>query len=480
MDELKKVGKFEEVQLEWLRGNGKTIFLKVNGPITREDVEVLNSSDISICLILPNTKGQDREIISGLGANVSISLVGGQDYLNKAKYQKTKIFEKTLISPRELDVVIKKMEAIERRIPYFWTDEQKAMFVYKFLVENYCILNNDLMRWHRSNNKDLPFGSLKMFCQVSNIMDTISLPLMYKEILDRIGIECSFQQGTSKYAWNILHFKSYGLAVDISAEILGCIDGVCKFEHFANEENGEFYKSKAHRLGIFDKDEKKYGLRYYSRKEIKEDVNVVETAKEEFLESLIIDRDRKFAITVLEESKGYYHLAVTNGKNIRMLYVDCDLLNRESKWFSLLKHCSVENIIEALTFNNGFMGEICESLSVDREIYSREDGTCLLVEKTKNSLQEGKINEYFVYDVDTDSTGFTQLRKRRIISETPLTNIRDIEKLMIAEDLLSEERIEEAIEGYNGYIGYIGKDGAQYDKTFIRVDLNILENVEVQ
>ena len=90
------------------------------------------------------------------------------------------------------------------------------------------------------------------------------------------------------------------------------------------------------------------------------------------------------------------------------------------------------------------------------------------------------MNEYIVYDVVEDEDGFPLLRKRVIFSESDLTNISEIERGMIAEELLSEERLSFAVRGLNGYIGYIENGRSRIDETFIKVELNVVEGVEVE
>ena len=267
--------------------------------------------------------------------------------------------------------------------------------------------------------------------------------------------------------------------VDLTWEINACREGECTFRYFANPKDGEFYYTKHHNLSEEDEDEIVYCLGYYKRDLVEKDLKVIKERRVQYLEIDSAKFDKTMGYTILGQKDGYYHIAVTIGKDIKLLFVSEDLINKKNVPESFFNLMTVENISEAINFNNSFLGDL-ENISIEREVYPRQDGTSVLIEKTGKRSRNGKVNEYIVYDVVEDEDGFPLLRKRVIFSESDLTNISEIERGMIAEELLSEERLSFAVRGLNGYIGYIENGRSRIDETFIKVELNVVEGVEVE
>ena len=87
---------------------------RVEGEITQEDVDRINTFQIRTCLVLQNTKGQSSEIIKQIKTdNVYFSILGGLDYYNKSKFNSSDYIERTYSAPKGLTKILEYFERIE-------------------------------------------------------------------------------------------------------------------------------------------------------------------------------------------------------------------------------------------------------------------------------------------------------------------------------------------------------------------------------
>lgn len=253
---------------------------KVNGILTEEDINKINSFKNRTTLILDNTKGLSSSLITKINSDrVIFSIKGGLDYETKEKYKTKNYIDRTLVSVNGLKNIIKYFEYSEKFIDPSWNELEKAMFLYNSLVvdmeyaDNY---DNVLPRGvtERSLNGIL-YG--KLVCA--------GFALVYKEMLDRVGIKNYYQNQRDVHAFNIIEIDGKRYGVDVTWD--NCDkknnDGICGFTRFGHDP--EFYFRHGHQLykevdisddlenpvleKIYDEDEEEFDLSLLDIEELK-------------------------------------------------------------------------------------------------------------------------------------------------------------------------------------------------------------------
>ena len=118
-------------------------WIKVDGILTEDDIIMLNSLLRKTVLVLDSTKGLSSELISKINNdNISFSVIGSLNYINKEKYKDDKYIERTMVSLLGLQEVIKYYESIESYINPEWNDIQKCIFLYNSIVTDFTYEEN--------------------------------------------------------------------------------------------------------------------------------------------------------------------------------------------------------------------------------------------------------------------------------------------------------------------------------------------------
>ena len=194
--------------------NKKNCFL-IKGTLTLDDVDKLNSINRKIVLILQNTYGQNSDVIGSLNPEqIRISVVGGYDYLTKKKYNTKDYIRRTIHMPRDLANVMRIFESIEKRIMFSWTDMQKCMFAYKTLCE--MLDSFDPYDNIVQNGVDYldSLTGLLYECVRSE-----GAALAFKELMDRIGLECNLQSIDGVHSFNVVKLSGKYHGVDLFWDI---------------------------------------------------------------------------------------------------------------------------------------------------------------------------------------------------------------------------------------------------------------------
>lgn len=216
---------------------------KIVGTLTEEDITRINSFKNRTTLILDNTVGLSSELISKIDSErVVFSIKGGLDYETKEKYMTPNYIERTFVSPLGLKKIIRYFEYTESLVDPSWNEFEKAMFLYNALVvdmdyaERYDTVQPQGVT-ERSLNGIL-YG--KLVCA--------GFALVYKEMLDRIGIKNYYQNQKSIHAFNIIEVdgKKYGVDVTWDNCYKQNTDGKCNFGRFAHDP--DFYNRHGHQL----------------------------------------------------------------------------------------------------------------------------------------------------------------------------------------------------------------------------------------
>lgn len=216
---------------------------KIIGTLTDDDIKRINSFKNRTTLILENTVGLSSELISKIATDrVVFSIKGGLDYENKNKYRDKKYIDRTYVSPDGLKKIIKYFEYNESLIDPNWNEFEKAMFLYNALVVDmeYAEKYDNILSpgtTERSLNGIL-YG--KLVCA--------GFALVYKEMLDRIGITNYYQNQKDVHAFNVIEIdgKKYGVDVTWDNNDKKNNNGRCGFGRFGHDP--DFYTRHGHQL----------------------------------------------------------------------------------------------------------------------------------------------------------------------------------------------------------------------------------------
>ena len=254
---------------------------KIVGVLTEEDINKINSFKNRTTLILDNTVGLSSVLISKINSDrVVFSIKGGLDYETKDKYKDQHYIDRTLVSPSGLKKIIKYFEYNESLIDPSWNEFEKAMFLYNALVvdmeyaDNYDNIESGNTAVRSLNG--ILYG--KLICS--------GFALVYKEMLDRIGIKNYYQNQKDIHSFNIIEIdgKKYGVDVTWDNNNKKYCNGKCGFVCFGTDK--DFYSRHGHQLytedfdfnsseiseeeKIYDKEEEVYDLSIISEEQLKE------------------------------------------------------------------------------------------------------------------------------------------------------------------------------------------------------------------
>ena len=174
----------------------------VDKVLTMEDVQLLNA-DKNSSVVLKNTAGQSAEVISNLSSNVRIQIIGGYDGGKKKKYNERRIQARTLYSPSEVCEIISKFEEYEEGIDESWSDLEKAVYIYKKFAET-IVYEED--NGNRTRNLNAILG--KAVCA--------GYSSIFKEAMDRLGIECDIINEPRVHTWNAIKFGDKWYPLDLT------------------------------------------------------------------------------------------------------------------------------------------------------------------------------------------------------------------------------------------------------------------------
>ncbi len=420
----------------------------VNGQISYEDVSRINSFDETIILIMANTKGQNSDALRMLdGKKVTISVVGGLDYLNKRKYSSDEYIDRTLIEPGSLAEIIKIIESIERKIVFSWTETQKCMFVYKTLCEKMsyaeCVCSRSLsgLLYNRA------------VCH--------GLSLIFKEMMDRLGIQCLYQNIPNTHSWNAVKLDGDYYLLDLAWDINTREEqGRCTFAYFGMQDGKTLYSDPSHNITDVP-EEIVVPAKAMSSEKIQDDLEVISRPKFLYTHNMKHHTNLKgeqFDYMYLGESSGLDIYAVVRDNAINYFYATKD--------DDIIKHLNDNALSSSCAYSEHCLGRAELTPSVKHlSRFTRNDGSSFIVCQTNKKLG-GDVKEYFLIE-PVVINGKKALKRCSVISESDLVGNKDADfKRVVADGLLSRERLERKVKYYNGYVGYVLGNSVYYDRQF--------------
>lgn len=421
----------------------KRVIRVENNILSLTDVIKLNAlaKNEDIIVEIENTKGQNSEIFKKFSDNVTISILGGLNYVHKDKYNEDDYRERTFYKPREVSSIIKTFETIERKIDPSWTQLEKAMNVYKVFVEN--------LHYNDYSNYDTEIIDRNLMVLKYRRGVCAGFALLYKEALDRLGIPCEYQNRKHHHSWNVLKIDDKYIAVDMTYDISSknrSRDNKCHFKYFGNDQ--DFYNDKHHNI-FDDKDETVFPI-----------TTIPEDVLRDAYQHII--RNKSYKAPIKEDSvngqRVEYAMEQIGDNNICLYRINNQLYingyqNGMSKEETFIDHNLQYN------YDDITMPEY--------RMYRRDNNTSFCIIKDKE--REGA----FIYCDFDDQT--REYRSYRIYSESDLTRPSDImEYKTIANSLLKPERLIRKVDHFNGYVGFVKKTKVYYDDQYEKQQLNIV------
>ncbi len=360
----------------------------------------------NIALVLENTKGLTKEKVELLSDNITISILGGLNPV-KRKFAREHYQKRTYYTKREMLEILDVLEEIERLINPVWSDLEKAIFVYQRL----CI------QLHYNEYAD-EVKSRNLMVLVNDEGVCAGFALVYKEIMDRLGINCYYQNKSHHHAFNVLEIDNKYYGIDLTWDISEKMYNKCSFDYFATSNSLEFYGNIHHNLSD-EKEEKMFHL------------------------SVLNDEQIKTALINID------------------MYPNCTIpcqydytVNKEIAMIGL-NPIYIDNNVPC-SYNNNTVSML------------RSDGSSFLLIATGNS--SNGINEYLYVEYNKSNN---TIDIKRIYSEMDFLYLSNEDRKDVANDLLSRKRINEKVTNYNGYVGYMKYSRRFYRANFEEQVLNI-------
>ena len=189
-----------------------------NKIITMEDVNTLNNST-NATIVLPNTVGQNSDIIAKLSNNVRIFVIGGYDPTKYEKYKIEKYIDRTLYTPEQLSTIIKVFDKVEKNINPQWSDTEKALYVYLNFIKG---IEYDYSKNNTKTNSNL-------CALITSKAKCAGFATCFKEEMDRLGIENEFKNIPGIHSYNAVKLDGFWHIIDVTW-------GRCAFDEYQKGE----------------------------------------------------------------------------------------------------------------------------------------------------------------------------------------------------------------------------------------------------
>lgn len=385
--------------------------ISINGKVTCQTIEnIQRQYDTSnIMIVLENTKYQAEEelrLIAQKYPNVMFSVIGGLNP-KKTKYNNEHYQKRTYLTSMELSKIVKIYRDIEKNIDLSWSETAKAMYIYKCICDRmeYSELNINGKDYSRSL-AGLLYG--QAVC--------VGFALMYKEALDRLGIECHYQNRKKHHSWNIAKLDGQYRALELTWDTYNKTNNGCAFYYF-NRDNESFYDNPHHDIS-HETEEKKFPIVPYSNQEMNSNYATITKPK---------------ALKYQPDSKGQVNINIKGEE--ATIYVQ-------------------DNYIRIKIANQPY------------QTFYRKNGTNFII--IEGSKISNGLNGHLYIDF---VNGLVRIAK--IYSEEQLIRLSSEYNETLANGLLGSERITRKVNNFNGYVGYIGTNHGMYYNNEIESKLNM-------
>lgn len=315
-------------------------------------------------IVVANTRDlENRYDLSKIRDDEQICIQGG--LAGKPKYNSIQYQMRTTYTGREIKQIVNQMRIIESSIPKEWNQFQRAKYIYEVLGKNVEYnYNREEYRTQRPSN---------LTCILDRKAICAGYSLLYKEMMDRQGIECDYVRGigyttnrtrSEKHAWNVLTINGQSFPVDLTWDSANLRKGGSQLQYFG--VNDRFFES--HEI---DSDERRYQYVIFS----KQFVNAINTDS----------NNRK--VTVTEEQK----------MNIIQLAIEQTYLKFEAEYDKHRARIQIEEAIKKYIKTGSAMGFTKQGNARTQieQFVSKEDMlelmTKLFVEQNYNGYNQNSL-----------------------------------------------------------------------------------------
>jgi len=374
-----------------------------------------------IVIVMKNTKNQSAEELMQIARvypNITFSVTGGLDP-SKSKYNSQYYQHRTYYTPLELSKIISIYRDIEKNIDLSWTETQKAMYIYKELC-NHMEYSENIV-----SGKDCArgIGALlhgKAVCA--------GFAMIYKEALERIGIECHYQYKYHYHAWNVAKLDGAYRGLELTWDTYSKGKDGCDFRYF-NRDGIGFYDIPEHSLAG-EVDEYEFPIVPYTHEELVRDYKTITSKK------------------IIKIDDFSYNNGAEESRPLKLNGIPF-VVRKERNGIVNIRNLSVNQPLTS-------------------KLFFRKDGSQFILVPLNKSHQQ----LYSFALIEKTSTG---VKMGKIFSEADLIHLPSEYDSTIADGLLRQERVARKINGFNGYVGYVGQNHGLYaNMDFERNVLNVI------
>lgn len=484
--------------------------------LDKYSVDYLNKFSNRLLIEYPNTASLTTDFIGNItNPKVGYRIVGGFDqskidYWTEKNKSNPKIrkgrlnvagltyYEDSNIYNRETMLeILKEIESIEKGIMPGWSDIKKALYVYDRLREKVI--------YHPDYEKQESFDIRTLRGLVSKKTVCAGYAIIFKEFMDRLGIECQYVEGScsktdkqrdrTTHAWNIIKIHGQYFPIDLTwdagtyrqgkTDSFAWFSQVDKFRERHYPHSTESLQDYSKLRGLKRKFVKKTIDSFKNKVDYSESVIKLRSADGEILYITQLEKVRNIADTF----DPVYRYAVAkkdkNGKftDYRMVYSESNLLSTvyQLQWKKtsldspevkgLTQLFSYSNIDEAKRAGSSYIGRVCvdknnsrgyniTSKSSSRTKYPDKSGQ--FVDKKGEKFVVFENPGYKVVDGEILYTGmvgsFTDegYREYKVCSEKSLfdDNVKGKEA-----SFFSTEFLDRRVRYASGYLGYVNNNG---------------------
>ena len=418
--------------------------VRLNG-LAYKDIPYINNLPDGSTIVFKNTVGIDKEAIKNIKQSLVVRIIGGLDEVEKPKYNTQTYYDRTLYKPIEVYKIIEKMEAIESGMEPDWNDLDKAMYIYKQLCESINYDYVDVKINGRDYNRNL-LGLLRGEAVCAGYS------MIYKEMLERQGIRCIYQNKQHGHAWNLVEINGKLVPVDLTFDVgYRSKEGKCKFCFFGSSE--EFFEDPNHIATGEDRPftssitDEEFSSAYHK---------VVDRRK--------LNATTQYYVNSRVEKVSYYIIPEENFKRIilycngviKTVVYDDSVDENEAIHFDYFAY-KEDRFVYTLNRNNKIA---MDALNGNCRIFNRDDKSTFMLRAS--SMRERNVISHDYISFDEQSN----IKIDKLYSEDNLAKAPETLKPGIANILLSSRRVKEKINRFKGYVGYLEIEKGRYQKYY--------------
>lgn len=493
---------------------------EITSDFSNEDIRKININarlypSYEYIIILKNTKGISSEMLSALDSRVEIRVMGGKkEICNK---------DDVTYSKEELILIIKEMEKIEDTINKNWSQIQKSMYIYDILKRKMTYTYFTPKTRKDVTGKEA--RTLRGLISGKNVCAGYSM--VFKEMMDRQGIECDYVSGKTKdgggHAWNLLHINGKIFPVDLTWDAREYRDGNKQADHFANvdsfitehkpNESARVQNYQKNLCGLTDEckeqvrktfdGERDFKTKTFNLKRNDGTICRISCIGQADIEGCTLYR---YLYSDIDKNGNASMPSILYSHNNLIYFIDRekrdmvkDLPTNSNAWKNAYKNglFSKSYIEECINSSNGYLGEIflddrgnfsitkpLSSKSIDRlpgvlNGFERDNGSKFIVSESprKIIINGSDLYKYQVFEFDNNNGS---VYANNVISEMDFSpNNPQTKDKGFASVFLSRERIHKESSRVSGYIGYyVPIEHSIYKKTGLARELEKEEIVD--